>query len=36
MVMKSAWADITLGKRNNEEQAIVDVAKRMELAITNT
>ena len=25
-----------LGKRNNEEQAVVDFAKRMELAITNT
>ena len=25
-----------LGKRNNEGQAVVDFAKRMELAITNT
>ena len=25
-----------LGKRNNEEQAVVDFAKRRELAITNT
>ena len=25
-----------LGKRNNEQQAVVDFAKRMELAITNT
>ena len=25
-----------LGKRNNERQAVVDFAKRMELAITNT
>ena len=33
--MKNAWADMDWGKRNNEGQAEMDFAKRMELAITN-